>query len=53
MGWNMPNLSARKGTAWDTVRDDGEIRRVVLNFERQDGAVGESHSCMAAGPGAK
>ena len=43
MGWYMPDLSAREGDAWDTIRETGEVRRVVLNFERHDGAVGKSH----------
>ena len=51
LGWNMPNLCSCKGTSWDTVRDDGEIRRVVLHFERHDGAVGEGDVWrLARGP---
>ena len=43
MGWYMPDLSAREVKAWDAVGVDREVRRVILNFERHDGAVGKSH----------
>jgi len=48
---SMPNLGARKGTVVGVVCEDGEIRRVILHFERHDGAVGESHVWrLARGP---